>query len=159
MSSPHRLASIKRGTAQSGTQPGGVQSRPAGPTGLTLAVDLARRGVSFRIVERDGLGLGNDDATHLAGSRGKGLQPRTLKIFDDLGVIDEILRTGERYPLIRVYAGRLPVWKAYMHKQQEATAAIPYPMIIMQPQWRTEQILRARLAELGGAGRKGRDRR
>ncbi|MBV1852646.1 FAD-dependent oxidoreductase [Catellatospora tritici] len=122
----------------------------SGPTGLTLAVDLARRGVSFRIVERDAVGRGNGDQPHLSGSRGKGLQPRTLEVFDDLGVIDEIRRTGAHYPVIRVYAGRVPVWKASMHKWQEPTDAVPYPMIMMQPQWRTEQILRDRLAELGG---------
>src|SRR5271154_5827550 len=40
----------------------------AGPTGLTLAIDLARRGVSFRLIEAE--------AAPFAGSRGKGLQPR-----------------------------------------------------------------------------------
>jgi 2-polyprenyl-6-methoxyphenol hydroxylase-like FAD-dependent oxidoreductase len=32
----------------------------SGPTGLTLAVDLARRGVSVRIIERDTQGRGGD---------------------------------------------------------------------------------------------------
>ncbi len=41
----------------------------AGPTGLTLGIDLARRGVEALVVERaDGL---------FPGSRGKGIQPRT----------------------------------------------------------------------------------
>ncbi|WP_405148416.1 FAD-dependent monooxygenase [Sphaerisporangium sp. NBC_01403] len=54
--------------------------------GLTLAVDLARRGVGFRIVDRS--------PTHPAGSRGKGLQPRTLEVFDDLSAVrdDEFRR-------------------------------------------------------------------
>lgn len=39
----------------------------AGPTGLPLACDLARRGADFRIIER----------TRPAGPRGKGLQPCT----------------------------------------------------------------------------------
>lgn len=50
----------------------------AGPTGLALAVDLARRGIGSLLVERaDGL---------FPGSRGKGVQPRTREVFDDLGV-------------------------------------------------------------------------
>jgi 2-polyprenyl-6-methoxyphenol hydroxylase-like FAD-dependent oxidoreductase len=54
----------------------------AGPTGLTLGIDLARRGVPALVVEReDGL---------FPGSRGKGLQPRTMEVFDDLGVLDAI---------------------------------------------------------------------
>jgi FAD binding domain len=39
----------------------------AGPTGLTLAIDLARRGVAVRIVDRA--------ATPFVGSRGEGLHP------------------------------------------------------------------------------------
>lgn len=36
-----------------------------------------------------------------------------------------------------------------MHEPTEPTADVPYPMVLMQPQWRTERILRDRLAELG----------
>ncbi|MFI6500245.1 FAD-dependent monooxygenase [Nonomuraea typhae] len=113
----------------------------AGPTGLTLAVDLARRGVPFRIVDRS--------PAHPTGVRGKGLQPRTLEVFDDLGVIDEILATGSTYPPIRSRAGGEVVWEGRMSEIKEPSAAVPYPNLIMQPQWRTERILRDRLAALG----------
>ena len=113
----------------------------AGPTGLTLAIELARRGVGFRIVEKT--------PGHPAGSRGKGLQPRTQEIFDDLGVIDEVSATGRDYPPLRAYAGDEVVWEGGMHEHREPEAAVPYPMVLMQPQWRTERILRDRLAELG----------
>ncbi|MFF5207855.1 FAD-dependent oxidoreductase [Streptosporangium sp. NPDC000396] len=114
----------------------------AGPTGLTLAVELARRGVSFRIVEKA--------SEHPGGSRGKGLQPRTQEVFDDLGVIDELLATGESYPAIRAYGGdQQVVWEGRMQEPREPEAAVPYPMLLMQPQWRTELILRDRLAGLG----------
>src|SRR5580700_6276857 len=43
----------------------------AGPTGLTLALDLARRSIPFRLIEAA--------AKPFQGSRGKGLQPRTLE--------------------------------------------------------------------------------
>ena len=49
----------------------------AGAAGLTLALDLARRGVSFRLIEK------LDDP--FRGSRGKGIQPRTQEVFEDLG--------------------------------------------------------------------------
>jgi 2-polyprenyl-6-methoxyphenol hydroxylase-like FAD-dependent oxidoreductase len=42
---------------------------------LTLAIDLARRGICFRLIEK------MDDA--FRGSRGKELQPRTLEVFED----------------------------------------------------------------------------
>ena len=50
----------------------------AGAAGLTLAIDLARRGVSFRLIEKMDAPFG--------GSRGKGIQPRTQEVFEDLGI-------------------------------------------------------------------------
>ncbi|MEU7894313.1 FAD-dependent monooxygenase [Nonomuraea sp. NPDC049152] len=67
----------------------------SGPTGLTLAIELARRGVDLRIVEKS--------PVHPEGVRGKGLQPRTLEVFHDMGVIDEIMATGAAYPPLRSY--------------------------------------------------------
>ncbi len=52
----------------------------AGAAGLTLAIDLARRGVCFRLIDKM--------ADPLRGSRGKGIQPRTQEIFEDLGILD-----------------------------------------------------------------------
>jgi 2-polyprenyl-6-methoxyphenol hydroxylase-like FAD-dependent oxidoreductase len=67
----------------------------AGAAGLTLAIDLARRGVSFRLIEK------MDDP--FRGSRGKGIQPRTQEIFEDLGIIDRIVAIGGLYPPQREY--------------------------------------------------------
>lgn len=69
----------------------------AGPTGLTLAIELARRGVPTRVLDKA--------ATLFPGSRGKGLQPRTLEVFDDLGVIGAVLAAGESFPPMRLYRG------------------------------------------------------
>lgn len=70
----------------------------AGASGLTLACDLRRRGVACRIVEKM--------ATPFDGSRGKGLQPRTLEVFDDLGVIDSITSAGGPFPSFRGRKGK-----------------------------------------------------
>ncbi|MFI6602215.1 FAD-dependent monooxygenase [Nonomuraea sp. NPDC050536] len=113
----------------------------SGPTGLTLAIELARRGVDLRIVERS--------PEHPGGVRGKGLQPRTQEVFDDLGVIDEIVATGSAYPPIRSYQDGKVVWEGRMDEVKPVTDGEPYPNLVMQPQWRTERILRDRLAELG----------
>jgi 2-polyprenyl-6-methoxyphenol hydroxylase-like FAD-dependent oxidoreductase len=114
----------------------------AGPTGLTLALDLARRGISFRVV--DGA------AFPFAGSRGKGIQPRTLEVFDDLGVIDAILASGARYPKTRIHLGPFSLRAGSLAPPNLPTEGVPYPNLWMVPQSRTEQILRERLAELGG---------
>lgn len=119
----------------------------AGPTGLTLAIELARRGVPTRVLDKA--------ATLFPGSRGKGLQPRTLEVFDDLGVIGAVLAAGESFPPMRLYRGAEVVWEKPVYEQLglpelEPTPAVPYPHTWLIPQWRTDQILAARFAELGG---------
>ena len=114
----------------------------AGPTGLTLAVDLARRGVSFRLIE--------SAALPFEGSRGKGIQPRTLEIFEDLGVIDAVLAAGAIYPKFRTHFGGLSLRMGSLGSAKQATESVPYPNLWMVPQARTEAILRERLCELGG---------
>ncbi|WNV82689.1 FAD-dependent monooxygenase [Umezawaea sp. Da 62-37] len=114
----------------------------AGPTGLTLACDLARRGVPHRIVERA--------SSYFPGSRGDGLQPRTLEVFEDLGVLDAIMAAGTGAPLMRVYNGAEVVAEMRMAELTEPTPDVPHPNLWFVPQYRTEEILRARLAEFGG---------
>ncbi|MER7174551.1 FAD-dependent monooxygenase [Streptomyces mesophilus] len=117
----------------------------AGPTGLALAVDLARRGVDARVVEKA-------DAL-FPGSRGKGMQPRTLEVFHDLGVLDEVLAAGGPAPVGMVWSDgeRQGEHDMFAAESIESTPAEPYagrPCMI--PQWRTQEILLARLRELGG---------
>ncbi|ORA35604.1 FAD-dependent monooxygenase [Mycobacterium aquaticum] len=119
----------------------------AGPTGLTLAIELARRGVPCRVLDKA--------ATLFPRSRGKGLQPRTLEVFDDLGVSGAVLAAGEPFPSMRLYRGADVVWDKAIYEllglpELEPTPAVPYPFTWLIPQWRTDQILAARFAELGG---------
>jgi 2-polyprenyl-6-methoxyphenol hydroxylase-like FAD-dependent oxidoreductase len=59
-----------------------------GPTGLTLAGELALAGVDVAIVER----RPNQD---LPGSRAGGLQSRTIEVFDQRGIADRFLAEGQ----------------------------------------------------------------
>jgi 2-polyprenyl-6-methoxyphenol hydroxylase-like FAD-dependent oxidoreductase len=114
----------------------------AGPTGLALGVDLARRGVDALVVERaDGL---------FPGSRGKGIQPRTMEVFDDLGVLDAIRAAGSDYPVGMIWQDGKRVGEHQMFDPAEATEDSPYTAPWMVPQWRTQEVLFARLEELGG---------
>ncbi|MBF6192717.1 FAD-dependent monooxygenase [Nocardia sp. CDC186] len=113
----------------------------AGPTGLTLALDLARRDIPVRIVDKA--------ATFFAGSRGDGIQPRTLEVFDDLGVLDAVLAAGMPTPVMRVHLGGEFVTERRMSEPVEPTPAVPYPNLWVLGQSRTEAVLRERLAEFG----------
>ncbi|TCJ95186.1 FAD-dependent monooxygenase [Nocardia alba] len=115
----------------------------AGPTGLTLALDLARRGIDVRLVDRA-------DAP-FQGSRGDGLQPRTLEVFDDLGVIEAVLTAGRAVPVMRAYFAGTFVGEHRMAEPVEPTLDVPYPNAWVLGQSDTEAILRSRLAEFGVA--------
>ena len=64
-----------------------------GPTGMTLAAELALAGVDVAIVER------RIDAT-LAGTRARGLHARTLELLDQRGIADRFVAEGRRYPVV-----------------------------------------------------------
>ncbi|TLS44556.1 pentachlorophenol monooxygenase [Streptomyces montanus] len=113
-----------------------------GPTGLTLAIDLARRGVRSLVVERA-------DAL-FPGSRGKGIQPRTMEVFDDLGVLESVRAAGGSYPVGMIWQNGERQGEHRMFDEVAPTEAAPYAGMWMVPQWRTQEILLARLRELGG---------
>lgn len=113
----------------------------AGPTGLMLAIELARRNVPLRIIDAA-------DAP-FPGSRGKGLQPRTLEIFDHIGIIDEIVDRATLYPQMRFHLGPLSFRIGSLGTDHPASTQVPWPNMLMLPQFRTEQALRRRLEWLG----------
>lgn len=113
----------------------------AGAAGLTLAIELARRGVSFRLIEKM--------TSPFGGSRGKGIQPRTQEVFEDLGILGKIVAAGGSYPLMRKYHTDGSYTESGVTEQEDATSAEPYHLPLMVPQFKTEQMLRERLTELG----------
>jgi 2-polyprenyl-6-methoxyphenol hydroxylase-like FAD-dependent oxidoreductase len=113
----------------------------AGAAGLTLAIDLARRNVAFRLIDKL--------PGPFAGSRGKGIQPRSQEVFEDLGVIDRIVAVGGIYPPQREYREDGTYKDSAMMEAHEATLDEPYLIPLMVPQFLTEAVLRERLAEFG----------
>jgi hypothetical protein len=68
----------------------------AGPTGLVLALWLAREGVAVRIVERT--------EAPGDGSRAMAVQARTLELYRQLGLADEVVDAGLRNPAINMWS-------------------------------------------------------
>jgi 2-polyprenyl-6-methoxyphenol hydroxylase-like FAD-dependent oxidoreductase len=110
----------------------------AGPTGLTLACILARQGVSVRIIDAV--------ATPLVGSKGKGLQPRTLELFDDLDIVDRILAHGVLgMPMCHHdESGKSTVERPHASPPRPDAS---YLASLIIPQWRVEETLRDKLEQ------------
>ncbi|MBO9560503.1 MAG: FAD-dependent oxidoreductase [Caulobacter sp.] len=121
----------------------------AGAAGLTLAIDLARRGVAIRLIDKL--------AAPFAGSRGKGIQPRSLEVLEDLGVVDRLAAVGAPYPVQRLHKADGTHADSQEIMVAPPTADEPFRTPLMVPQFRTEAVLRERLAELGGAVEYGRE--
>ena len=113
----------------------------AGAAGLTLAIDLARRGITFRLIEK------NHQPFH--GSRGKGIQPRSQEVFEDLGILDRLMAVGGVYPTDRRYRDDGSYRDVEFTQSKAPTPAEPYQQPLMVPQFLTEQVMRERLLELG----------
>lgn len=113
----------------------------SGPTGLTLACDLARRSVDVRIIDRS--------PEFPRSSRAKGPNPRSLEVLADLGVVDRVLAAGSAPLPMRKYRNGLPVADADPYGASRPAPDTPYDRPRLIAQWRLEEILLDRLAEYG----------
>ncbi|TQF01755.1 FAD-binding protein [Kitasatospora acidiphila] len=114
----------------------------AGPVGLALAVTLARSGVNCRVIERD-------PRFREHSLRARGINPRTLEVFDDLGIVDEIYARGELNLKIRSYQGPRIVSEVDPAAANSPTPDRPHLGMMMLAQHHTEAVLRGRLADYG----------
>lgn len=113
----------------------------AGPTGTALAIDLTRRGVATRLIDKE------TAAFH--GSRAKGVQPRTLEVLDDLGAVSDVLAQGSLYPKMGIHLGPVTIpWR--MIAQGKPGPDVPYPDTWLIPQNSTVCALHTRLESVGG---------
>src|SRR3712207_6050488 len=119
----------------------------AGVTGLALAIELRRRGLSICIIDKL-------DEFPLS-SRGKGVQPRTQEVFDDMGIIGEIHASSKADMRLRMFQG--PKLIADLDLIMEPTHDVPYPNIVYLPEWRTEANMREHLATLGATVERSRE--
>ena len=73
-----------------------------GPTGLTLAAELALAGVDVAIVERR-------TSQDLTGSRAGGLHARTIEVFDQRGIAERFLSQGQKAQVVGFQMIRLDI--------------------------------------------------
>ncbi len=111
----------------------------AGPTGLMMATQLARRGVRARIIDRH--------AGPSLQTRALGVQARTLEIYAHLGIIERALELGKRTAGANIWVegrrkARIPLGDIG-HDQS------PYPFVFILGQDDNERLLGAALRELG----------
>jgi 2-polyprenyl-6-methoxyphenol hydroxylase-like FAD-dependent oxidoreductase len=109
----------------------------AGPTGLALAAELRRLGVSALILDR--LAAGENT------SRASAVHARTLEVLEPMGATAELLRQGLAVQIFRL-RNRSRVL-ATIHFKDLKTK---YPFTLMCPQNRVEAILLERLRSFGG---------
>ena len=108
----------------------------AGPTGLTTAIELARRNINLRIIERR-----TQPSTR---SKALVVHARTLEFMDILGVADEMVRRGYTSPGIDFSSNAEKPLRANMYGLDTR-----FPFILVLPQAETEAILEARLNDFG----------
>ena len=102
----------------------------AGPTGLMLANQLARRGTDFVIIDRH--------AGPSVETRALGVQARTLEIYSQLGIVEKALKLGKPS-----YGGNMWVKG---HRVAKVPLALgrdlsPYPFILILGQDDNERLL------------------
>ena len=108
----------------------------AGPTGLVLAAELARRGVIPRVVDAG--------AENVRESRAVAVAARSLELLDDLGIAAAAVEHGIPLRALNFYQGTTLV------AELDTTAVdSPFPMDLCIAQWQTAELLRNRVRELG----------
>ncbi len=113
----------------------------AGPTGLMLANQLARRGVRHLLIDRH--------AGPARETRALGVQARTLEIYQKLGIVARALELGTPGHGANLWANG--VLKGHVPLGDAGREITPYPYILILGQDDNERIMGERLKTLGGA--------
>jgi 2-polyprenyl-6-methoxyphenol hydroxylase-like FAD-dependent oxidoreductase len=108
----------------------------AGPVGLTMAAELARYGISVRIVEKA--------AQRTDKSKALVLWSRTLELLDRAGCAEPFIAAGHK-----VHAANIVAANKLLAHVNFAEVKSPYPYALMLPQSETERLLEAHLNRLG----------
>ncbi|MGA6175101.1 FAD-dependent monooxygenase [Streptomyces sp. NPDC012600] len=114
----------------------GVLVVGAGPVGLTLAAGLRSSGVSCRIVDRL--------PARLPYARAVGVQPRTLELFDRMGLVRDVLDAAVPMRGQLTYENGVALGRVDLVLPPE----VPYGFAAL-PQYETERLLEEHLGRYG----------
>jgi 2-polyprenyl-6-methoxyphenol hydroxylase-like FAD-dependent oxidoreductase len=114
----------------------------AGPTGLVLAIELARRGVPFHLIDRHPQPLRWDRATVM--------KSRSLEVLADMGLADTFVQRGRIIRGVNLFSGETKV-ASFRFEGLDS----PFPFMLGIPEHETERILTERLEQLGGQVERG----
>ena len=109
----------------------------AGPSGLTAAIELYRRGIHVRIIDKS--------ADFAEQSRAIGINPRTLAILSPSGATERLLAEGTRIERSVIH---LPNGRNARLDFSRIDSAFPFMLAL--PQSRTERLLNDVLTKQGG---------
>ena len=108
----------------------------AGPTGLTTAIELARRGIGVRVID-----MAMEPTTE---TRALGIQARTLELFERLQIADAAVKAGLSVSEFNVFSEN----KRFLHLSlRRLETRYPYLLMLRQPQ--VEALLAKRLNDFG----------
>jgi 2-polyprenyl-6-methoxyphenol hydroxylase-like FAD-dependent oxidoreductase len=108
----------------------------AGPVGLTMAADLARYGVTVRIVDKA--------ASRTDQSKALVLWSRSLELIERMGCVERFLKAG-----MNTHGARMSTGKELIGEITFDDVESRYPFALMIPQNETERLLETYLEELG----------
>ncbi|WP_373987610.1 FAD-dependent monooxygenase [Duganella sp. BuS-21] len=111
----------------------------AGPTGLVLAIALARRGIAVRIID-------TSSAPGQA-SRAMAVHARTLEFYRQLGFADAVLKQGIKIETIHLREHGEDI--AVLPLKDIGAGLSPYPFVLAYPQDDHERFLVAQLKAEG----------
>jgi len=111
----------------------------AGPTGLALALWLRHLGVKIRII---------DKSPHRADtSRALVTHARTLELYDQIGIAEEVVARGQKFEGIRMWAKGAQRARADLGDMGAGVS--PFPFALMFPQDEHELLLIEHLERAG----------
>src|SRR5215470_10072666 len=111
----------------------------AGPTGLVLALWLARLGLRPRIVDKT--------AKPGTTSRALAVQARTLEFYGQIGLADPVVELGRKAVAANLWVAGQRAARAVFGDLGAGLS--PYPYALIFPQDEHELLLLSRLAEVG----------